>query len=96
MFSKEFSVGVPFRRMMNKVIFPELGEGIEKARIAYWHASVGDQIKKDDDLVELVTDKATFNVPAEVSGIVKEIRAREGQEVKLGQILAMIEPRIKD
>ena len=77
---------------MNKVIFPELGEGIEKATVACWHTAVGGQVKKDDDLVELVTDKATFNVPADVSGVVKEIHIGEGQEVKLGEVLAVIEP----
>jgi 2-oxoisovalerate dehydrogenase E2 component (dihydrolipoyl transacylase) len=79
--------------MMNKVIFPELGEGISKAKVACWHIPVGGRIEKDDDLVELVTDKATFNVPAEVSGTVKEIYAQPGQEVTLGQVLAMIEPQ---
>lgn len=81
---------------MNKVIFPELGEGIEKAKVACWHVSVGDEVAQDDDLVELVTDKATFNVPVDVSGVVKEICVREGQEVKLGQVLALIEPRRKN
>ncbi|HQP10929.1 MAG TPA: lipoyl domain-containing protein [Candidatus Omnitrophota bacterium] len=79
---------------MHKVIFPELGEGIEKAKIACWHIAVGDRVAKDDDLVELVTDKATFNVPAEVPGIVQEICAHEGQEVGLGQVLAVLKPSI--
>ena len=76
---------------MSKIVFPELGEGIKKAKVAYWHISVGDRVQKDDDIVELVTDKATFNVPADVSGIVKEIFFSEGQEVKLGEVLAIIE-----
>ena len=79
---------------MTNVIFPELGEGINKATVACWHVVVGHEVKKDDDLVELVTDKATFNVPAEVSGIVKEIRVEEGQEAKLGEVLAVIESQI--
>ena len=78
---------------MHNVIFPELGEGIEKAIVACWHTAVGHQVKKDDDLLELVTDKATFNVPAEISGIVKEIRVSEGQEAGLGEVLAVIEPQ---
>lgn len=78
---------------MHNVIFPELGEGIEKATVACWHTAVGRQVKKDDDLLELVTDKAIFNVPAEISGIIKEIRFGEGQEAKPGEVLAVIEPQ---
>lgn len=77
---------------MGNIILPELGDGIEKAKVACWHAEVGDRIAKDDDVVELVTDKATFNVAAETSGFIKEIFAREGQEVRVGEILAVIEP----
>ena len=77
---------------MSNVFFPELGEGIEKATVACWHTAAGLHVKKDDDLLELVTDKATFNVPADISGIVKEIRVGEGQEARLGEILAIIEP----
>ena len=76
---------------MNKVILPELGEGIEKAIVACWHCKVGDQVKSDDDIVELVTDKATFNVPAGASGTITEIHFSNGQEVAVGEVLAIIE-----
>lgn len=77
---------------MGNIVLPELGEGIEKAKIACWHVAVGKEVAPDDDIVELVTDKATFNVPAEVFGIIKEIRVEEGQEAKIGEVLAIIEP----
>ena len=77
---------------MENVILPELGEGIEKAKVACWHATVGDQVAKDDDVVELVTDKAVFNVSAEASGIIREICVGEGREAKIGEVLAVIEP----
>ena len=76
---------------MEYVILPELGEGIEKATVACWHASIGDQVSKDDDIVELVTDKATFHVPSGALGTIKEIRFHEGQEAKIGAVLAVIE-----
>ena len=76
---------------MEYVYLPELGEGIEKATVACWHASIGDQISKEDDIVELVTDKATFHVPAGALGTIKEIRFHEGQEVRIGEVLAVIE-----
>jgi len=75
---------------MTEAKLPHLGEGIEKANVSYWHKSIGDNIKEGEDLVELVTDKATFNMPSPVSGILKEILAAEGDEVRVGQILAKI------
>ena len=41
---------------MSKIILPELGEGIEKATVAYWHCQIGDIVCKDDDVVEFVTE----------------------------------------
>ncbi len=76
---------------MKYVYLPELGEGIEKATVACWHASIGDRVSKDDDIVELITDKATFHVPSGTLGIIKEIRFKEGQEAKIGEVLAVIE-----
>ena len=78
---------------MKQVILPELGEGIEKATVVCWHAAVGDRVAGDTDVVELVTDKATFSVPAEASGIIKEILVGEGGEAKVGEVLAIIEPQ---
>ncbi|MCX5679935.1 MAG: lipoyl domain-containing protein [Candidatus Omnitrophica bacterium] len=75
---------------MTEAKLPHLGEGIEKASISYWHKSVGDSIKAGEDLVELVTDKAAFNMPSPASGTLKEILAAEGDEVKVGQVLARI------
>ena len=77
---------------MNEIYLPELGEDIEKATIACWHKKVGERVKVDDDVVEVVTDKATFNVSAGGKGILKEIRFKEGEVAKIGDVLAVIEP----
>lgn len=76
---------------MNAVVVPELGEGIIKATVACWHGKAGERVNAGDDLVELVTDKAVFNVPAETSGIIRQILVPEGKEVAIGATLAMIE-----
>jgi len=73
------------------VYLPELGEDIDKATVACWHKRIGDRVELDDDIVEVVTDKATFNVSAGGNGILKEIRYKEGEEAKIGDILAVIE-----
>ena len=75
---------------MHKVILPELGEGVKKATIACWHVKAGDSVSADDDIVELVTDKASFNVPADADGIVGQIYFEEGQDAEIGSTLAVI------
>jgi len=69
---------------------PPLGEGIKKASVSYWHKAIGDNVKEGEDLVELVTDKAAFNMPSPASGVLKDILAQEGDEVIVGQVLAKI------
>ena len=76
---------------MTEVKLPHIAEGVDKANVSYWHRAAGDSVKEGEDLVELVTDKATFNLPAPVSGIVKEVLVNEGDEAKVGQTLAKIE-----
>jgi len=76
---------------MTKVLLPPLAEGVDKASVSYWHHSVGEAIKQGEDLVELVTDKATFNMPAPASGVLKTILVNEGEEARVGQELASIE-----
>ena len=76
---------------MTEVKLPHIAEGVDKANVSYWHRAAGDSVKEGEDLVELVTDQATFNLPAPVSGIVKEVLVNEGDEAKVGQILAKIE-----
>ncbi len=74
-----------------KVIVPDLGEGIEKATISFWYFKEGDTVQEKDDLVELATDKATFNLPSPCSGTVTELMFQEGETVHVGDVLAVIE-----
>lgn len=76
---------------MTAIIVPELGEGITKATVACWHGKPGAVVNKGDDVVELVTDKAVFNVAAEQNGTIKEILIPEGKEASVGATLAYIE-----
>ncbi|KPK99091.1 MAG: hypothetical protein AMJ95_00525 [Omnitrophica WOR_2 bacterium SM23_72] len=76
---------------MTKVVLPELGEGIEKATVSYWYFKEGEKVQEKNDLVELTTDKATFNLPCPVSGTVSQILVHEGDTVNVGEVLAIIE-----
>ncbi len=75
---------------MKPVVLPELGEGIKTATVACWHVKVGQQVEADEDIVEVVTDKATFNVPAPENGMIQKILVPEGQEVSIGSVLAVL------
>lgn len=76
---------------MAKVILPELGEGIQKATVSYWFFQEGEKVSEKDDLVELTTDKATFNLPSPCSGRVIQIIFHEGDTVNVGEVLGIIE-----
>ncbi len=76
---------------MVEVNLPELGEDIEDATISFWHVEEGEHIVKDADLVEITTDKATFNVPSPVTGILVEVIAHEGENVQVGNLIARIQ-----
>ncbi len=74
-----------------EVKLPEMGEGIEEASVSFWYKKVGDTTKEGEDLVELTTEKTSFNLPSPTSGTVKIISFSEGDKVKVGQTLAVIE-----
>jgi pyruvate/2-oxoglutarate dehydrogenase complex dihydrolipoamide acyltransferase (E2) component len=70
---------------------PELTEGVGEAVVSFWHVKEGDVIKEGDEIVEMATDKAAFNVPSKAGGVVKQILAKEGDNVKVGDVLAIID-----
>jgi len=76
---------------MIKVNLPELGEGIKKATVSYWFFKVGEKVNKDDDLVELTTDKSTFNLPSPSQGVIEDILVSEGEEAQIGEVLGVIQ-----
>lgn len=71
---------------------PELGEDAgAEATVSFWYFEEGEEVKESDDIVEMMTDKATFNVPSPVSGTILEVRAPDGAKVKVGDVLGTIE-----
>lgn len=75
---------------MTSIILPELGEGIKKATVSYWYYKTGDVVKEGEDLVELTTDKATFNLHSPASGSLDQIIIPEGGEAKVAEVLGII------
>jgi pyruvate/2-oxoglutarate dehydrogenase complex dihydrolipoamide acyltransferase (E2) component len=76
---------------MVQLTIPDLGEGIDQVQVVAWHAKEGDRVRRDDDIVELVTDKAVFNVPAPADGILKKIKVPAGEDAPIGAVLGLIE-----
>jgi len=77
--------------MTIEVKVPVLPESVEDATIASWHKKAGERVRRDDNLVDLETDKVVLEVPAPADGILQEIKAVEGDTVLSGQLLALIE-----
>ena len=76
------------------IILPAMGEGVIEATINKWLVTEGAQVKEDDPLVEVATDKVDSEVPAPISGTLVSIVAREGSVAKIGEILAIIENNV--
>lgn len=77
--------------MSIEVKVPALPESVADATIATWHKKVGDSIQRDENIVDLETDKVVLEVPSPVDGVLKEILFDEGKTVTAGEILARIE-----
>ena len=70
---------------------PVLPESVSDATIATWHKKAGDAVKRDENLVDLETDKVVLEVPSPVDGVLKEIRHEVGDTVNGEQVIAIIE-----
>ena len=77
--------------MATEVKVPVLPESVSDATIAGWHKKAGDAVKRDENLVDLETDKVVLEVPSPVDGVLKEIKFKEGDTVTSSQVLAIIE-----
>ena len=77
--------------MQTDVIMPPLGEDAgDECTVSFWHVDVGDAVEKDAPLVEMATDKATFDVPSPATGTVAEILCQEDDVVKVGDKIAAL------
>ena len=77
--------------MTIEVKVPVLPESVSDATIATWHKKAGDAVKRDENLVDLETDKVVLEGPSPVDGVLKEIKFAEGATVNSQQIIAVVE-----
>jgi pyruvate dehydrogenase E2 component (dihydrolipoamide acetyltransferase) len=81
---------LPETRILHKVRFPKFDASIEQGMVGRWLAREGDDVSAGDKLVELVTDKASFEFESEASGTVLKVLAPEKSTVPVGYVLAVI------
>ena len=77
--------------MSVEIKVPQLPESVADATLVAWHCKPGDAVRRDDNLVDLETDKVVLEVPCPTNGIIKEINVKDGATVTSGQILALLE-----
>ncbi|MBS2026494.1 MAG: 2-oxoglutarate dehydrogenase complex dihydrolipoyllysine-residue succinyltransferase [Deltaproteobacteria bacterium] len=74
-----------------EIVVPPLGESISEAVIGKWNKKVGDAVKNEESLVVLETDKVTVEVPAPSAGVITDIKVKQGDSVKVGAVIAVID-----
>src|SRR5687767_11972535 len=79
--------------MAIKIVVPELGESVLEATVSRWLKKEGDFVNVGDVLVELETDKVNLEVGAKGAGLLQQIAASEGKDVKVGDVLGMIDEK---
>ncbi len=72
---------------VKQVVLPDLGEGVTEGELVKWLVAVGEKVTSDQSLVEIMTDKATMEVPSPEDGIVEALLAKEGDNVEVGKAL---------
>src|SRR4051812_4219281 len=77
--------------MSIEVKVPQLPESVTDATLVSWHKKPGDTVTRDENLVDLETDKVVLEVPAPAAGILREIKIQNGTTVTAGQVLAVLE-----
>ncbi len=76
---------------MSNIVVPQLGESVVEARVARWLKKEGDRVEVGEPVVELETEKIDLEVGAEHGGVLASIKRQEGEDVKVGELLAVVE-----
>lgn len=79
-----------------EILMPKMGESIVEATILSWLKKPGDKIELEESLLEVATDKVDTEIPSTHSGVLKEILAKEGELIKVGSAIALIESSVEE
>src|SRR5688572_14788126 len=81
--------------MAHDVLMPQMGESIAEGTVSKWLKKVGDQVQRDEPLLEISTDKVDAEIPSPSAGVLTEIKVQEGTTVEVGAIVAVIDTEAK-
>ncbi|OAM15477.1 dihydrolipoamide succinyltransferase [Eikenella corrodens] len=81
--------------MIIEITVPPLPESVTEATLMSWHKKVGDYVNRDENLIDLETDKVVLELPAQQAGVIVEIIEQDGATVTAGQLLAKIDTEAK-
>src|SRR5579885_1159727 len=71
---------------------PAVGESITEVQIGQWLKGEGQRAEKDENLVEIETDKATVEISAPISGVITQVLKRTGESAEVGEVIGYMEP----
>ena len=74
-----------------EIEIPSLGEDVKEVEISFWLKKIGDKVEEGEDILEVITDKAVFRIQAPASGVLKEIYKKDGDKVKVGEKVGLVE-----
>ena len=81
--------------MLIEVKVPQLSESVAEATLLAWHKKVGQAVARDENLIDVETDKVVMELPAPAAGVLVEIRKAEGSLVVSGEVIAILDPQAK-
>ncbi|WP_038710515.1 biotin/lipoyl-containing protein, partial [Burkholderia thailandensis] len=70
---------------------PDIGEGIAEVELGLWHVKIGDRVKEDQAIADVMTDKASVEIPSPVTGVVVALGGKEGDVLAVGSELVRLE-----
>ena len=76
--------------MVYEFRLPDIGEGVAEGEVVKWHVKEGEEVKENQPLVEIMTDKVNVEIPSPKKGTIQRLMAKEGEVVKVGQVLIVI------
>ena len=82
---------VDFLSMSIDVVMPQMGESIAEGTVSKWLKKVGDDVKRDEAILEISTDKVDAEIPSPAAGVLVEIKVEQGQTVPIQTVIAIIE-----
>jgi pyruvate dehydrogenase E2 component (dihydrolipoamide acetyltransferase) len=82
--------------MLEQIKVPDIGENVVSGSVVGVLVSKGDLVEKDDGIIEFETEKAVVEIPSPAKGKIMEIRVKEGDELKIGDVIAILETAIED